>query len=147
MFMGSCFAEHFYSIMQRLQFQVNNAAHGILFHPSPIHKALKRIADFERYAANDWLMSGSLFVSPYHHGRYNNVDKELAIARVNAELEAAYDFLQRADFLFVTYGSATGYRHHDRQEIFANCHKLPQSDFSKELSAADELLDEASSAF
>lgn len=147
MFMGSCFAEHFYGIMQRLQFQVNDAAHGIIFHPTPIHKALHRIADLENYTSSDWLVSGNLFVSPYHHGRYNNANRDLAIARVNAELETAHDFLKRADFLFITYGTARGYRHHERNEIFANCHKLPQSNFSKALSAADELLDEARTCF
>lgn len=147
MFIGSCFAEHFYEILERMQFQVNNAAHGIIFHPSPIHQALRRIAEHRPYKGEELLKSGDFFVSPYHHGRYKNEKEEIALARANAELEAAHDFLRHAEVLFITYGTAVGYRHLRRNEIFANCHKLPQAEFSKELTPFDQIFQEARMCF
>jgi hypothetical protein len=140
MFVGSCFAEHFYQTFSRYHFQVNAGAHGILFHPSAIHRALQHVLHGELYISSQWIKSGDLYCSPHHHGRYNALTKEEATARANSALEAASNFLQQTNVLCITYGSSIGYKNITQDIIFANCHKLPQQDFIKTHTPLSELL-------
>ncbi|GAA0871399.1 hypothetical protein GCM10009117_05450 [Gangjinia marincola] len=47
--------------------------------------------------------------------------------------------LQSATHVFITYGTAWGYKHLEKDQIVANCHKLPQKNFAKELYSVEEV--------
>lgn len=138
-FVGSCFSEHLAGIMQQQMFCVHTGAHGILFHPHALHRALQRICSGKRYGPEDWILSGDRYVSLEHHGRFSGTDAEACAAEANRWLDDAHRFISKAVYLFITYGSAVGYWYKQQDLPVANCHKLPQQDFEKRISDVEEL--------
>ncbi|GHT73602.1 hypothetical protein AGMMS50262_04960 [Bacteroidia bacterium] len=51
---------------------------------------------------------------------------------MNASIRATSDFLQQADLLIITFGTATIYRLSASGEVVSNCHKLPAKEFQEE---------------
>jgi hypothetical protein len=130
-FLGSCFSENMFSAFDRFRFQVHANAHGILFHPMAMAKALLEVIENKTYTNQEIVTHHDRFISLNHHGRYSNTDLSLLLQTINDDLNASHVFLKNADVLFVTFGTAIGYVYKESGEVVANCHKLPQQVFEK----------------
>ena len=62
---------------------------------------------------------------------------------LNLAVEQSYDFIKEATHVFITPGTAWGYRFRETGNVVANCHKLPQKNFSKELTNVEHDLQES----
>ena len=83
-----------------------------------------------------------LWYSLHHHGRFSNPDIEECLKEINSKIATSSENLKNADFLFITFGTSWIYRHNIKNLIVANCHKLPQNTFNKELLSIDEIAEE-----
>ncbi|MEZ4799678.1 MAG: GSCFA domain-containing protein [Flavobacteriales bacterium] len=133
MFAGSCFATNMESRMSRLHFDVRPFSHGVIFHPSALARAFQEIAGNKTYSAQNLFLSDSMFRSLAHHGSFSNRDSAVAIQNINHAISNAHLAIGALKLLVVTFGTSYGYRHLETNCIVANCHKLPQSTFVKEL--------------
>lgn len=133
MFAGSCFASHMENRMKRWHCEVRSFSHGVIFHPSALSNAFQEIADHKVYSTDDLVVSDGMFRSLAHHGSYSNRDCEQAVEHINFAIEKAHNAIRDLKVLVVTFGTAYGYRHVQTNRVVANCHKLPQSAFVKEL--------------
>ena len=135
---GSCFAENIGEKLLENKFKCLINPNGILFNPASIATAL------HSYIKNDGNIkigtNNGLAFSFNHHGSFSkNTEKELRSEVLTARKEA-HQFLKEAKFLIITFGSAYVYRDIKDMEVVANCHKLPQQNFLKDLLRVDDIV-------
>jgi hypothetical protein len=135
---GSCFAENIGEKLLANKFQALINPNGILFNPASIATAI------ESYIKNHQevkiVNNNGLNCSLEHHGSFSRgTEQELTSTVLNARRNA-HQFLKEAKFLIITFGSAYVYRHINANHIVANCHKLPQNDFIKDLLRVDDII-------
>lgn len=130
---GSCFAEEIGARLQQYHFNVQVNPHGILYNPVSITQALHTYLDGKKYTADDLFTHGDLWHSWDHHSRFSGMQPEEVLAGINAAQELAAKQLEEADWLIITLGSAYTYSLVSGNKIVGNCHKVPSSQFHKNL--------------
>ena len=140
---GSCLAESIGEKLISSKFNCLVNPNGILFNPSSIATA---ISSYIKNESNPKLeINNNLHVSLNHHGCFSSTSKDELIHKINTSTKQAHQFLKEAKFLIITFGSAFAFCHTKTNEIVANCHKLPQQDFKKELLSVETIVKEYSS--
>lgn len=135
---GSCFTEHMADRMRRHKFRVLENPHGVLFNPVSIASSLVRAIDGEPYSTFDLFRANGLWNNWDFHGRFSDPDPDAALESMNASVARANAFLRDAGWLFLTLGSAWVYLLSDGR-IVANCHKAPDSLFTRRLLTPEEV--------
>ena len=139
MLMGSCFTEQMGSKLSAYRFSTIENPHGILFNPVSICKALIAYMESKEYATEDLFYFNERWSSWDHHSRFSNMSQTEALDVINHAREAATAFLQQADWLILTLGSAFVYELENGRQV-ANCHKVPTDQFRKKLLSIEETL-------
>jgi len=145
---GSCFTEHIGSGLEELKFSVLQNPHGILFGPDAVCQAINSYIDKKKYAPEELFFWQESWHSWDHHSRFSNTDKEQCLLAINRAQQQAHQFIEQADWLIITLGSSFCYRLTEEAEKashlvgqgVANCHRAPQSWFSKELLSVSEIV-------
>ncbi|MEM9022414.1 MAG: GSCFA domain-containing protein [Bacteroidota bacterium] len=132
-FLGSCFTEHIGQRMERFKFQVNLNPFGILFQPLAVARALDRIIAQQPYTAEELLHHNEKWISLDHHGKFSGADQNIVLQRINASIHQAHDALRGARYLMLTLGTAWAYTYRETGKTVANCHKIPNNAFEKNL--------------
>ena len=132
--LGSCFSENIAAKFDwfRYPFQLN--PFGIIFHPSPLAEVVQRIANRKYLTKEDVFQHEEQAKSLYAHSRLNKKSTSEYLQNAKLVIDSAYEFLKTASHVIVTLGTAWGYRDKKLDRVVANCHKLPQQQFKKELS-------------
>ena len=72
------------------------------------------------------------------HSELSNPEKEQFITTLNQLIDATNEHIKKLTHCIITLGTSWAYKNIESDEIVANCHKVPQKLFTKELlSAAD----------
>lgn len=130
--MGSCFSENMGEKLIHHGFHTIKNPFGILYQPSAILRALRRIMQVEYYTPNELIFHQNLFHSPDHHGSYSGTDANAVIHRINDSIEKANHCLMKENaLLLITFGSNIGYIRKEDGRPFSNCHKIPGQNFEK----------------
>ncbi len=140
MLIGSCFSEHISGKLKFSGFDVFENPHGILFHPLAIERAVSDCLQEIQYSKEDLVFNGEVWTSLNHHGRFNNTDPQAVLDSINASIRKAHVFLESTSHLLLTLGTSWAYRHIEKESLVANCHKIPQKEFKKELLSREEIL-------
>jgi len=139
-FLGSCFAGEIGYRMASGKLPVMTNPHGTLFNPFSVARALDRfIADYE-YTAKDLYLHQNRYMSLDHHTAFSSYDSDVLIARLNETGRAASEFIRKASFLFVTFGTSRIYNLKESGATVANCHKLPSSLFIRKMASSQEIV-------
>ncbi|MDR2123131.1 MAG: GSCFA domain-containing protein [Flavobacteriaceae bacterium] len=128
---GSCFATEISEKLSGYKFSVMHNPFGVLFHPPAIENALMRIYSREEYQASEIYKYEELYLSWDHHSSFNDISVEKLVSRINKNIQTANKFLQEADMIIITLGTAFVYKLRQYDLMVANCHKVPNSQFSK----------------
>ena len=140
MFVGSCFSDHIGSAFERGGFQALSNPFGVLFNPVSITTALQLAIAPEQFDDRYIHHFNDQWISFAHHGRFAHPDKTFFLKQITQQFENTRSFLQKADYLFITLGTAYCYRHIERDLIVANCHKIPNYEFEKRRLDVDEVV-------
>lgn len=144
---GSCFTEQMGTKLAAHKFDLLQNPNGILFNPISIVNAIKSYANNLLFTEADLFYYNELWASKEHHTMYSGVDKAATLAKINESQKVAFNFLQKADWLLITIGSAFVYEWVDvlndlnYGRVVANCHKLPANKFNRRLTTAIEIAD------
>lgn len=134
---GSCFAENMGDKLCYYKFQTQVNPFGIIFNPFSIEKLIERVV-LQRYFTKDDIF---FFNERWHcyevHSELSDADAEVVLSKLNRILSDTQKQLQQATHIIITYGTSWVYRHIETNAIVANCHKVPQKQFSKELLSID----------
>ncbi len=137
--LGSCFATNMGNKLLEYRFEGINNPFGILFNPISIAEGLERILYKKYIAKDDLFFYNGLWHSELYHGSYSDADAHNMLARANDILDQSADMLAKAEFLILTFGSSWVYQKEGR--VVANCHKLPESVFSRYRLSVDEIVE------
>jgi len=131
MFFGSCFSENIGQKLIDLKFQVDMNPFGILYNPESIANSIKMLLEKRIFTENDLFNDQGLWSSFYHHSRFSDVDREVALEKINSRISLSHEFLKKADFLAITFGTAWVYELKKTGRIVSNCHKVPAAEFKR----------------
>ena len=136
---GSCFAENMGDKLLYYKFQTQVNPFGIIFNPFSIEKLIERVV-LQRYFTKDDIF---FFNERWHcyevHSELSDADAEVVLSKLNRILSDTQKQLQQATHIIITYGTSWVYRNIETNGIVANCHKVPQKQFSKELLSIDTI--------
>lgn len=139
--LGSCFAVNIAEKLDYFKFQNRCNPFGILFHPLAIYEIIRRSVSGQAFTDQDIVNHNGLWHSLDAHSDLSHSDKEILLLNLNTALNQTRESIQSATHLILTYGTAWVYRCKTSGKVVANCHKIPQSQFEKELLAVDTIIE------
>lgn len=137
--LGSCFAENIGAKFEYFKFRSLMNPFGILFHPRAIETFLWMSTQQEKYVESDLFFHNDQWHCFDAHSRVSSPDQSKLLLNLNTALEITRKHLQSATHICITLGTAWVYRLKALDMIVANCHKIPTSEFSKELLSNEEI--------
>ena len=137
--MGSCFADEVGGKFVQAGFDTLCNPFGTLYNPLSVAACLGRALDNCPVADHELVFHDGLWHSWLHHSRFSHPDKEVCLQLCNASVGQAHAMLQRAPWLWITFGTAwvfelspqSGFRVDTPGGVVANCHKLPAATFCR----------------
>ena len=139
---GSCFVENIGDKLDWFKFKTLQNPTGIIFHPSPIRRFFQRLSNNEEFQEKDVLEFNGAWQSLEAHSDMRRETKDECLADLNAALKESREFIHNASHLIISLGTSWGYVYEGKDAIAANCHKIPQKKFTKELSSVPEIIND-----
>lgn len=140
MLIGSCFAAEMGERLSYAKFRCDVNPYGVLYNPLSISAALREIETGKRYGEKDLFFFRECWHSPMHHGDFSSPDAVEALRRINGRLQEAHAAFSRLDCLLLTFGTAWVYEAKETGRIVANCHKQPETGFTRRRLSVDEIV-------
>ncbi|WP_405401001.1 GSCFA domain-containing protein [Maribacter sp. Asnod2-G09] len=137
--LGSCFSENIGAKLEYFKFQGLQNPLGILFHPLAIEKLIQKSVYQEVVTEKDVFHANEQWHSFDAHSCLSNPSKEKIIDDLNEAVQNTTAQLKKASHIIVTLGTAWVYRNSASEKVVANCHKVPQVNFNKELLSVDDV--------
>lgn len=135
--LGSCFAENIGAKFDYFKFQNTINPFGIIFNPVSIEKLVNRIVNKIEFTENDIFFHNDLWHCYEVHSELSNPNKEDFLNELNLIIQNSNNLITQATHLIITYGTSWVYQLRQAQSgvngIVANCHKVPQNQFDKEI--------------
>ena len=138
--LGSCFSDHIGNYLTNHRFSVLSNPFGTLFNPVSIANAIKMTINPELFAEKYRYFFDNRWVSFAHPGSFSHPDEILFKKQIFEQFNVTKTFLQKTDYIFVTFGTSYCYRFIERDLIVANCHKIPNTKFEKFRLHIDEIV-------
>lgn len=142
MFIGSCFTENIGGKMAALKFPVDVNPFGNLYNPASVANGIRFLMQNRKFDKPDLINHNGLWHSFSHHSRFSSVNADESLENINGRLQAASQFLKKANFLFITFGTAWVYEYKLTGQIVSNCHKIPDREFRRFRLKIDEIVGE-----
>ena len=133
MSLGSCFAVNMAEKLDYFKFQNSCNPFGILFHPLAIEKLIDFAVSGKQFTDNDIFFHNERWHCFDVHSDLSNSNKEDLLASLNALIKSTNQHITESTHIIITYGTSWVYRNIESDFIVANCHKIPQKQFQKEL--------------
>ena len=131
--LGSCFAENMGEKFDYFKFQTTINPFGIIFNPVSLEKLIRRSVEKRKFTENDIFFHNDLWHCFEVHSELSNSDKDVFLESLNDLIRSTNKQLSDSTHIIITLGTSWVYRNIESNEIVANCHKVPQKQFTKEL--------------
>lgn len=129
---GSCFTDEIGAKMQQYGLHAESNLTGVLYNPLSIVQSLTGDMRVEL------VQHEGLYHSMSHHGSFSGADSEQVLRRCVQSLAQLHQALAQADVVFVTFGTA--YVYYRNGAVVANCHKLPEAEFTRRRLTVEEIV-------
>ena len=148
-FFGSCFADNISAQFRARKFNVLANPFGTVYNPLSAAMQIKAIANGKIFGEADVFQNMRLGVSesrneirgPWHcwnaHGSLSAPTREECIEKLNAASHEAREFLQKADVVFITLGTAFVYFLKESGIAVSNCHRQNPNLFIRKMISVD----------
>jgi hypothetical protein len=137
--LGSCFAVNMAEKFEYYKFQNSVNPFGIIFNPVSIEKLIYRIVNQVFFTGKDIFFHNERWHCFEVHSDLSNPNKEEFLENLNTILKLSLIQLFQASHLIITFGTSWVYRNFESNAIVANCHKLPQNQFQKEILSVETI--------
>jgi len=138
--LGSCFAENIGEKFSYFKYKSLVNPFGILFHPKAIETFLWMATQQEQYSETDLFFHNERWHCFDAHSKLSHPDQKTVLNTLNQGLDHTYNDMLSATHICITLGTAWVYRLQALDMIVANCHKIPQKEFSKEILSVAEVV-------
>ncbi|QED37574.1 GSCFA domain-containing protein [Antarcticibacterium arcticum] len=137
--LGSCFVENIGEQLDYYKFQNFRNPFGILYHPLILEQFILRAEKGFAYTEEDIFFHNERWHSFAAHSVLSDPEKDRFLNRLNEQSLKSLEFLKYATHIILTLGTSWVYKTRESNEAVANCHKLPQHNFHKEITSVEEL--------
>ena len=131
--LGSCFAENIGRKFEYFKFQSTTNPFGIIFNAVSLEKLIRRAVENRTFTENDIFYHNELWHCYEVHSELSHPYKEEFLNNLNLILETTKNQINSLSHCIITLGTSWVYTNIESNEIVANCHKVPQKHFRKEL--------------
>lgn len=131
--LGSCFAENIGAKLEYFKFQNSVNPFGIIFNPISIENLINRAVNKIEFTENDIFFHNELWHCYEVHSVLSNTSSELLLENLNKILHNFRSQLEEASQIVITYGTSWIYKLKSSKKVVANCHKVIQNQFDKEI--------------
>ena len=137
--LGSCFSENIGEKFNYYKLQATINPFGILFHPLAIENLITRAINEDYYSEDEIKTNNDTFFSFDAHSKLNTVEAKSLVSNLNTALSDTLIQIKEASHIIITLGTSWTYRFIETDKIVANCHKVPQKQFLKELLSVEDI--------
>ena len=141
--LGSCFAENMGEKFEYFKFQTTINPFGIIFNSVSIEKLIRRSVEKRKFTENDIFFHNDLWHCFEVHSELSNSDKDVFLESLNDLISSTNKKLSDSTHIIITLGTSWVYRlrqaQSDSDGVVANCHKVPQKEFTKELLSIQQI--------
>ncbi|MDX5586021.1 MAG: GSCFA domain-containing protein [Aureibaculum sp.] len=137
--LGSCFSDNIGEKLAYFKFNSLVNPFGILFHPIAIENFILNSINEKQFSDKDVFCHNEIWHSFETHSVLSSSSKNELLASINSAVKHSNKQLQEATHIIITLGTSWVYRYIETDTIVANCHKIPQKKFSKELLTINEI--------
>lgn len=142
MLIGSCFTEHIGERLAGQKFKVFSNPFGIVYNPFSMAQCLERISDGDQlFNTEELFENAGLWHSWEHHGRFSKPEKIETLDGINTAYHASAEFLKKADFLLLTFGTSDVFALRETGQVVANNHKMPAALFVPRRLSVSEMVE------
>lgn len=130
---GSCFAEHTATKLASaasLCHTIYSNPFGVLYNPLSIARCVSILRRGEQFTQSDLIECDALWHSMDFHGSFSAPTSSEVLSRINRQP------VEQIDVIIITLGTAYVYFRQGR--VVANCHKLPEREFTRRRISVDE---------
>lgn len=131
--LGSCFAVNMAEQFGYYKFRNVANPFGILFHPLAIEKLIDFAVAEKQFTSEDIFFHNERWHSFDAHSDLSCNDASELLMNMNAKVKSLQEEIEQSTHVIITFGTAWVYRNKESDTIVANCHKVPQKQFDKEL--------------
>ena len=139
--LGSCFSENIGAKFSYFKFQSVQNPFGILFHPKAIETFITNAINEKEYSEEDIFLLNERYHSFDSHSQLSDVSKDTLLGKLNEAILVSNKNIKDASHIIITLGTAWVYRFIESDALVANCHKVPQKKFLKELLSINEIIE------
>ena len=137
--LGSCFAENISDKLEYFKFQNDVNPFGIIFNPVSLEKIIRRIVQKDIFTEKDIFFHNERWNCYEVHSDLSNSNKNEFLQNLNSILEITNCQIIKSTHILITLGTAWVYKNIESKQIVANCHKVPQKQFTKELLSVEAI--------
>lgn len=137
--LGSCFVENIGEKLTYFKFQTLQNPFGILFQPKAIETFIANVISQKTYSENDIFFHNEQWHCFNAHSRLSASLKEHLLTELNNQIKSTNQQISKATHIIITLGTAWVYRFLESNQVVANCHKVPQNQFKKELLSVEQI--------
>lgn len=137
--LGSCFADNIGGRLAYYKFQLLQNPFGVLFHPLAIENLISRAIQQKQYTGEEVFFLNERWQCYDAHSDLSSVTKEGLLANLNSRLAETGQWIAKASHIFITLGTAWTYQLKESGKEVANCHKVPQLAFTKQLLSTEKI--------
>ena len=137
--LGSCFSENIGDKLSYFKFQSTQNPFGILFHPKAIENLISNTSNKKVYFSDDLTYQNEIWHSFDAHSSLSSVKQNELLNKLNSAISLTSEKIKEASHIIITLGTSWIYRFIETDKIVANCHKIPQKKFLKELLSIAEI--------
>ena len=137
--LGSCFSDNIGNKLNYFKFQNLQNPFGIFFHPKAIETFITNVVEEKVYSENDIFYHNEQWHCFNAHSKLSSISKEDLLADLNDAIKLTNQQINKSTHIIITLGTAWLYRFVEINKAVANCHKVPQKQFVKELMCVEEV--------
>lgn len=140
-FFGSCFADNISSQFANRKFHTLANPFGTVYNPVSMARQVKAIASGKVFGEEDVFQDARcdrLWHCFDAHSSLSASSREECIEKLNAATTQAREFLQKADVVFITLGTAFVYFLKSTGDAVSNCHRQDPSLFERRMIPVEE---------
>lgn len=139
--LGSCFSDTIGDRLKKFKFDAMVNPFGTIYHPNAIFNLIEYSCSLDKeISEEEFVQHQDIWSHYWFHSKLSALSKNDLQSLINDVRKSVYNYLQEADWIFITLGTAIGYSLISNGNLVANCHKVPQREFATRLYYQEEII-------
>jgi hypothetical protein len=135
---GSCFSDSIGNYLNEFKFNTLSNPFGTIYNPISILELIRHAnEDFQP----EVIKNGDVYYDWKVHSKVSSLSRQNLIDNLHKQQKTFSEFISDAKWIIMTPGTAWGYFLKDTHRLVANCHKMPDRTFRKELLSIKSITD------